>query len=1380
MKYIKVLFLGFFLTFFSSVFGQETTSKGTEFWLGFMAHINGTGSNAAAMDLYITSDSNTSGTVSIPGQSWTVNYTVTANQVTVVNIPNTTAYIGCTDCIQNRGIKVTSILPVAMYAHIHRDYRSDATLVLPTSTAGKEYRVMTWQQESANSGGGDVVSKAVFMIVASSDNTKVRITPTNSTVQKATGSWPVGTAYNITLNKGEIYQGMAPNRYDDLTGTLIEVVDTGAAASCKKIAVFSGNTGTTLGNCSGFSSRDNLYEQLFPVNSWSTDFLTVPYLGRSNDRFRVLAGKDNTVVTVNGTLAAILSKGQFYQTGNVNKPQFISSNNPISVAQFMNSQACGGSRGDPSMTMLSPIQQTLTDIVVYSSEFEAINDNYINIVIKSKDTNTFTLDGNRIPFTAFPTLPAYAYAQKKVSKGTQRLLAKGGFNATAYGMGNFESYGYSAGANVTNLAAYISLAEKNKKPNNLNTLCLGESAEFTGNADYKTKTWIWDMGDGTKDTGTVINHKYKDTGDYFIKVMVTKFTFDGCSSIDSAILTVKVVSRPRANFSFDNACNGKEVKFFDTCVVDAPGGIVFKLWDFGDTKREFGGNPVHLYDTIGKFTTNLYLRSTFDCFDTATHIVEMYPDPTAKFGATGSCFKDSLILTDSSSVPLKKITKRYWDFGDNTNDSSTTSRFAHLYATSGDFKVTLKVVDSVGCTATADTTITKHKEFKAGYTHNDACLKSLVQFTDTSRTGGVAPLEKTWYFGDNSVSDLANPSHKYGADGTFNAKLIIKQNDDCADSATHAVKIFKQVTSTSTAANLCYGDSATLTQSYLPTSETLTKIGWYFVNKDSFFGKIIKVGFPNSGKYTYQLITTTSNNCKDTLASDVTIIPKPKADFTSNVICLNQNAVMTDASNAYGYGITNYAWKSKGSTAGNVPVFSYPTGQKGIDSVQLIVTSGAGCKDTVTKPVFVWSLPTVVISGTNACLGKPVTITNNSTIDTGTINTWAWTEGNGNTSSMKTPTPNYVTDGVKKLVLTATSDKGCIKKDSINIEVFPLPKMDFTVTEDCEDLPTIFADKSTVSKGTIANIAWDFGDGNTSTLNNPQNTYAVPNTYNVKLSGITDSFCTGEVTKTAVVHEIPVVDFTATPLQGCMPLNVDFTNTSTLGTDIMSVFQWTSNGINIGTTENVKHTFTTPGKYSITYYVESDFGCFDEITVDSMITVFDKPAADFSYLPKVPTIVDSKVTFTDLSARAASWDWNFGDGGTDNIQNPIHDYKDTGTYIISLIVSNSNGCKDEKKKSVYIEPAFFVFVPSSFSPNGDGLNEEFKLGGVLQGVKGFELEIFNRWGEILFSTKDVNKGWDGTYMDKPVPEGLYHYRMRYTDFFVTKWYVNNNFVYLIR
>jgi len=1379
MKKIKLLILTTIILSFSNVFSQGTTSKGTDFWLGFMAHINGTGSSPAEMDLYITSDSNTTGTVSIPGQAWSTTFTIVANIVTVVSIPNTTAYIGCTDCIQNRGIRVTSVLPVALYAHIHRDYRSDATLVLPTGTAGKEYRVMTWSQESANS-GNDVVSKAVFMIVASSDNTKIRITPETSTVQRASGAWVVGTPYNITLNRGEIYQGMAPNRYNDLTGTLIEVIDTGVSAACKKIAVFSGNTGTTLGNCGGFTSKDNLYEQLFPVNSWSTDFLTVPQLGRTFDRFRVLAGTNNTVVTVNGGFAAILSKGQFFQSGNVSTPQYITSNNPISVAQFSTTQSCGGT-GDPSMIMLSPIQQTLKDIVVYSSEFEAITANYINVVIQSKDTATFTLNGSRVPFTRFIPLPSYAYARIKVPKGNQRLLAAGGFNATAYGFGSFESYGYNAGANVTNLAAYITLADKNKKPNNLNTLCLGEVAEFTGIASFVASKYNWNFGDGNTDTLKSPKHTYKSAGDYRVKLTVTKKTFDGCSSTDSAELLVKVASNPRASFTFQNACDANVVKFFDSVEVDTPGNLVFKLWDYGDGAREFASNPTHLYDTVGKYITNLFVRSSFDCYDTATHEVERYPVPVAKFAASGSCFKDSLLISDSSSVKLRKIAKWVYDFGDGTIDSFYAPYASYLYNTYGNFKVVLTVTDSVGCKASKDTTITKHPPFKAGFSFNDACLKNTVNFLDTSNTTSITPSAKIWHLGDGNTSNAANPAYKYASSGSYNAKLVIRQNADCADSVTHNVKIFNQVQSAVVAQNLCFGDSGTLTQSHAPSTEILSKIDWYFGGADSFKGKTIKTIFKDSGRFNYNVITTTANGCKDTLATNVYIIPKPKADFSSNIICLNNAALMKSTSNHYGFGINSYNWSStSGRTANLADSFKFTSNATGVDNITLIINSGAGCKDTITKPIFVWSLPNISFTGTNVCLNLATLFTNNSTVDTGSINAWAWDFGGGATSIARDPSYTYSSFGTKNISLTATTTNGCKASNNSIIEVYPLPTPNFTVVEDCEALPTTLTNTSSVSSGTISVINWELGDGNTNAGNNIAHTYAVVGSYNVKMSIETNRNCKAEITKTVKSHAIPVVDFTFTPDKGCAPLAVMLTSNATVANDVIAVYDWKVNGANAGNTSNANTVLMAPRKYSASLYVESAFGCDADIEYDSIITVFDKPTADFSMSPIKPTIIEPDVDFTDLSIGALTWDWTFGETGKSNIQNPKYSFMDTGRFRITLIISNENLCTDTSSKTIFIEPAFSVYIPNSFSPNGDGINEIFKLSGVLQGVKGYEITIFNRWGEILFATKDVNKGWDGTYQGKPVQEGFYNYSMRYTDYFVSKWYINNNTVYLMR
>lgn len=440
MRNNAILFL-LFLGFVINTKAQETSNKGDLFWVGFMDHIDGSG---ADMDLYITSDSNTTGTVSIPGQAWSTTFTVIANQMTLVPVPSNSAYMSCSDCKENKGIKITSVKPVVVYSHIHHSARSDATLVLPAASTGQEYFVMSYKQESNS-------QNSQFMIIASQDSTKIRITPTDKV-----GSRSANTTYNITLNEGEVYQGQAPGVNDDLTGTHIEVIDTGSNSNCRKVSVFSGNSFTKLGCTGSFGSGDNLYQQIYPTSSWSNTFVTVPFKSRSFDRYRILASKDNTVLLIDGNYKTTMNKGQFYETGNVSTPQYIFANKPISVAQFQVTQACGG-LGDPSMTILSPVQQTLKNITVYSSAYENITKNFINIVIPIKDTATFTIDNKKVPFTKVNSLPAYAYSQIDVSSGNHHLKADEGFIAIAYGFGVVESYGYSAGANVSNLNQYIRL-----------------------------------------------------------------------------------------------------------------------------------------------------------------------------------------------------------------------------------------------------------------------------------------------------------------------------------------------------------------------------------------------------------------------------------------------------------------------------------------------------------------------------------------------------------------------------------------------------------------------------------------------------------------------------------------------------------------------------------------------------------------------------------------------------------------------------------------------------------------------------------------------------------------------------------------------------------
>lgn len=277
-------------------FAQTKSNKGKEFWLGYMKHDPDLG---AGMSLYITSDSNTSGTVSIPGQSWSQNFSVTANNTTVINIPQSKAYLDCSDCIESKGVKVVANDNIVVYSHHYEGNRSDATLVLPTRTLGKEYYLMAYEQRSSGNAG-----RSTFAMVAIKDNTKIKITPACDLRKNGGGTLDKGKTYQITLDEGEVYSAYAASGTStyDVTGTFVEVIDTGATADCRTIAVYSGSSYARVGNCSGswpyFNSADNLYEQMFPTNSWGKRFVLVPALGRSSDNFRFLAKNDKTQIIV--------------------------------------------------------------------------------------------------------------------------------------------------------------------------------------------------------------------------------------------------------------------------------------------------------------------------------------------------------------------------------------------------------------------------------------------------------------------------------------------------------------------------------------------------------------------------------------------------------------------------------------------------------------------------------------------------------------------------------------------------------------------------------------------------------------------------------------------------------------------------------------------------------------------------------------------------------------------------------------------------------------------------------------------------------------------------------------------------------------------------
>ena len=265
--------------------------------------------------------------------------------------------------------------------------------------------------------------------------------------------------------------------------------------------------------------------------------------------------------------------------------------------------------------------------------------------------------------------------------------------------------------------------------------------------------------------------------------------------------------------------------------------------------------------------------------------------------------------------------------------------------------------------------------------------------------------------------------------------------------------------------------------------------------------------------------------------------------------------------------------------------------------------------------------------------------------------------------------------------------------------------------------------------------------------------------------------CLDSITNTIVVNPNPVVHFTASDTAGCEPLCINFQNMSSVASGTNTAWQWNlGNGIPINNSQNPNHCYFndsihSPVFFNVTLTVASDSGCVSSLSKNNYITVYPNPIAGFSVQPETASITEPVISLTDLSAGADYWNWNFGDMDSSILNNPQpHTYADTGTYTITLIVSTQYNCIDTVHKNISIEPDFLFYIPNAFTPDGDGINDSFTGKGIF--IKEFEMSIFDRWGNLLYRTNEIDKPWDGkvNHGNEIAQTDVYVYSIKVTDF----------------
>jgi uncharacterized protein (TIGR02145 family) len=424
---VKRIFLlvNLILIFSFPGYNQSITNVGTDFWIAFPPN-----TGQATLNLFISSDVATSGTVTSAWPGVNQNFTVVPGIVTQIDLPYTVALSGG---VEEKGIRITANDPIAVYGLNRITFLTDAFLALPVNALGTNYMVLSYQTTLENKGSG-------LSIVATQDETEV------SVYNHETGSTDI-----IYLDEGETYYTEVSDLDEDITGSEIE--------SNYPVAVF-GSVKTTLIPSFPCAADDHIVEQMFPIYSWGKNFVTVPTAGRDNsgDIYRILASEDNTDITIDGVMVATLDAREFYEATLLGYNS-IHSSKPTLLAQYAKGQVCsGGLTGDPFMMLIPPREQFLTDYTVCT--VAGYTTHYINVVAPDFALGTILLDGNPIPVGDFDPIPGTNFygAQQEVVEGTHVLTSAYPFGIFSYGWNYADSYGYPGGASLSSVATVDSVA----------------------------------------------------------------------------------------------------------------------------------------------------------------------------------------------------------------------------------------------------------------------------------------------------------------------------------------------------------------------------------------------------------------------------------------------------------------------------------------------------------------------------------------------------------------------------------------------------------------------------------------------------------------------------------------------------------------------------------------------------------------------------------------------------------------------------------------------------------------------------------------------------------------------------------------------------------
>lgn len=656
---------------------KDSSNSGTQFWVGYGHHQYFETGNTQEMALYLSAGSKEAHvTVHVNGTPWTKNYTVPANTVITSDLlpkfgPADSRLLG--EGLSDRGISISSDVPVNAYAHIYGATASAATMLMPVGTYGYEYYTLSGKQSF------DKNTYSWFYVIAAYDSTLVEITPSQATV----GGQAAGTAFRMLLKKGEVYQVMgAPkdNATDyDLSGSKVRSVSN-EHGKCYPVAVFSGSSRTSVlctSNSVLNAGTDNLIQQNFSYRSWGKKYLTTPTSTDATPNkqnmniFKIMVREAGTVVKKNGQQLTDLVDGKYYRIESA-ESDYIEADKPVMVAQFMPSATTGVcgyvGLGDPEMIYLSPLEQGIKEATLYRTTQTAIVAQYVTLVIPDAGIPSLTIDGSTIADYSYahPHLTGYTVVVKRWTAANAQVKIKSDypFTAITYGMGAGESYGYNAGMRVVNQSAASAISNvHNPAPGTYNEYtCAGtplnlhffttlnptrvewKLSEVQGLQPHTDTTMENPAAADMVTINGVTYNKYtlssgivfEKPGTYTVPVYISHPDIDACDSRLPVMITVVVAESPVADFTNSANCAGMDIQFNGSATPVNSAAVYSWAWKFADNGATAATqNTTHQFKDAGTYEVQLAITDNNGCIADTVKQLAIQPQlaaPVVKVG----------------------------------------------------------------------------------------------------------------------------------------------------------------------------------------------------------------------------------------------------------------------------------------------------------------------------------------------------------------------------------------------------------------------------------------------------------------------------------------------------------------------------------------------------------------------------------------------------------------------------------------------------------------------------------------------------------------------------------------------------------------------------